>query len=299
MGKRLTILTSALLIWAGWSTPTPAKGLNVVIFGDDAGPATFSEQSPTFQHARRTIESRLNDAGYRVFDGAAAIAASNGGQKGSSDRPAIDAVRAATQPPMDVAVYLSVHASQTDLTYATRISTWISGRLVLVGTGRRLDLLEFEAPLRRRAPGACDRRCVLDLVSADAETLAGKLGDGIARKLDTVAAARPIHTPVKNGVAAPTGYTLVIEGFSPQEAARVEEYLVVFPGYVRHRLVGDQPGRREHWYETNVPAQRLKKSLEKMLGHMGVGARIVANKDRITVKKFTGAESIKANANDW
>lgn len=283
MGKRLTFLTIAALVWAGWAAPAPAKGLNVAILGDDAGPATFPEQSPTFLRARRTIESRLNDAGYRVFDGAAT-------------RPPLESP---LEPPMDVAVYLSVYASQADLTYATRITTWIAARLVLVSTGRRLDSFEFEAPPHRLAPGACDRRCVLDLVSADAETLAGKLGEGIARKLGTVAATQPTDIPVKDVDGARTAYTLIFEGFSPGETARTEEYLVVFPGYVRHRLVDDQPGRREHLYETVVPAGRLEKSLDKMLGHMGVGAHIVAIGDRITVKKFTGAKSAKANTNDW
>ena len=283
MGKRLTILATAALVWAGWAAPAPAKGLNVAILGGDAGPATFSEQSPTFQRARRTVESRLNDAGYRVFDGTAT-------------RPSLGPPQ---EPHMDVAVYLSVHASQADLTYATRITTWISGRLVLVSTGRRLDSLEFEAPPHRRAPGACDRRCVLDLVSTDAEVLAVKLGDGIARKLGTVAAAQPPNIPIKDGDGARNAYTLIFEGFSLEEAARTEEYLVVFPGYVRHRLVGDQTGRREHRYETDVPVGRLEKSLAKMLGHMGVGARIVAIGDHITVKKFTGASAGPANTNDW
>jgi hypothetical protein len=275
MGKRLTILATAALIWACGAGPAPAKGLNVAVFGDGAGPATFSEQSPTFRRARQTIESRLIDAGYNVFD---------------SD---------ATQPSMDVAVYLSVHASESNLTYATRITTWIAGRLVLVGTGRRLDLLEFEAPPRRRAPGACDRRCVLELVAADAEVLAGKLGNGIAEKLGAVAATRPIDTPVKSGDGARIGYTLVIEGFSSEEAARVEEYLVVFPGYVRHRLRSVQAGRREHRYETDASRGQVEKSLAKMLRHLGVGARIAAAGDRITVNKTVAAGPGPANANDW
>ncbi len=81
-------------------------------------------------------------------------------------------------------------------------------------------------------------------------------------------------------------YALVFRGFSAQERRGIEEYLVEFPGYQKHRLVEDRPERREYHYETSAGKAQLSGDLAKMLAFLDLPSRMTFDAGRFQVRNI-------------
>ena len=134
-------------------------------------------------------------------------------------------------------------------------------------------------PLCRREP--------LDTGTGRTASVGGSDAGGQSRLLDipqqvTVSQLAPATPPGETQ----RRFVLVFRGFSTQERRGIEEYLVEFPGYQKHRLVKDRLEHREYHYETNAGKAQLSSDLAKMLAFLDLPSRVAFDAGRFQVRNI-------------
>ncbi len=302
MRKAIMLSAAGLLVisCANVSTPSLAgEKPNIIIMGEDADRDTVPRNSRVFRRVLDALSNQLNEEGFDVFDETAVTLGDFAqGRTRRTDAEIIDIARSATKPPLDVAVIFQIYASADQLTYTTKVKTRITGRLLAVKTGQRLGNFEVESPGNWVAPVKCPRECILEVVGTNARILANDLGAVLTEKL--------VHLIDRGGTVAkleeggiPGAYTLVFDGFNETDYNDIEEYLVVFSGYKRHRPTYTSPRRHEIWYESDIGSGRLNRNLIKMLDHLDVRGTVTFSGNTFTLKKVTFRKRRAINPKEW
>ena len=129
------------------------------------------------------------------------------------------------------------------------------------------------------------------------------MGAALAEKLiwvsDPAPARKHVLKPKRTLAAAPNGYALVLDGFTPEDVMGIEEYLVVFSDYNRHRPVRANARHHEFWYESGASSGRLYRNLTKMLSHMGLRGRIEFSGNVFTIAKISPRAQRGFEKGDW
>ncbi len=247
MPKGLSALASAAALMccvaAAAPPPAAADSPNIMIMGEDADRDTVPCNSRVFEAVRRAVVSQLDQQGYNVFDETAAMGPNfTAGRCRRADAELIDVLRAATRPPIDVAVLLRMYATVEELTYTARVRARISGRLLNVGTGQNLGGFEVRSPEEwtMRVDCAQERAC--------------------------------LHN----------AYTLIFDGYSTDDVRLAEEYLVAFKDYQKHRTSSISPRRREYWYKSCIDSARLTRNFAVMFKFMNTPSTIDFSPSRNT-----------------
>lgn len=263
---------------------------NLVVVGADDDPAAVRHDSRILQRAHIALSDQLHEAGFDVFDAVDLFpAALQRARRG--DREIVAAARTAKRPPLDIVVIFSAYTKARENDYGTWVGARVAGRMLNVRTGQLLATFELASPKLRRAPAACARPCLVEIVSREAQILARDMGAALAEKLIWVSTPlpprKPAPKPKRTLAAAPQGYALVLDGFTPEDVMGMEEYLVVFRDYARHRPVRAGARHHEFWYESAAPSGRLYRNLQKMLDHMGLHSRIQFAGNVFTIAKVS------------
>ncbi len=289
---RRVILMSAvgllLISCANVSTPSiAAEKPNIMIMGDDADRDTVPRNSPVFRRVLDALSNQLNEEGFDVYDETAVtLDAFAQGRTRRTDAEIIDIARLAKRPPIDVAVIFQIYASADQLTYTTKVKTRISGRLLAVKNGQRLGNFEVDSPREWVAPATCPRECILEVVGTKSRILANDLGAVLTEKLARLVARGDNVADFERG-GIPRAYSMVFDGFNETDINDIEEYLVVFSGYKRHRPTYSSPRRHEIWYESDISSGRLNRNLKKMLEHLDLRGTVTFSESTFSVKKIT------------
>jgi hypothetical protein len=173
--------------------------------------------------------------------------------------------------------------------YTTKVTTKIVGRLLNVQTGRRLGNFEIDSGRPWNVPSTCEIECILKNSSDKSRLMANDLGAALAEKLAWITDGGNSHLgldrPGTNRLN--TGYSLTFDGFSGEDFAEIEEYLVAFSGYDSFRPVEIRYTRTEIWYKSSIGTAKLNRNLKKMLAEMNLVATINFSGNAFTVKKIT------------
>lgn len=258
---------------------------NLLIMGEDFDKDTVPRDSRVFKRVFSVIDEELNQRGFAVYD-ETAITLDNFAQ-GRTRRPdaeLIDIARSVTRPPIDVAVLFSIYASAKDVGYTTKIRVRVEGRLLNVRTGQRLGNFEVEGVPEWTAPPKCNRECILEEVGGKARIIGADLGAVLTEKLAWLVS--PTGGAGDSGQPMDGAYTLIFDGFTPDEVMLFEEYLVKFTGYKRHRPTYSGSRRQEIWYESTIVAVRLNRNLHRMLEESGIRGTVQFSGSQYTVKKI-------------
>ncbi|WP_376696533.1 hypothetical protein [Wenzhouxiangella sp. EGI_FJ10305] len=257
---------------------------NLLIMGEDYDEDTVPRDSRVFRRVLNALSNQLHDEGFKVYDETAvSLDDFAQGRVRRSDAELIDIARSIDQPPIDVVVMFSIYASAKDVDYTTKVRTRVEGRLLNVRTGQRLGNFELPSPREWNAEPNCSRECILETVGGYARILANDVGAVLTEKLAWM---------VDGGGQAPGGgienaYTLVFDGFTPEEIMTFEEYLVIFSGYRDHRPTYSGARRQELWYESQIEAARLNRNLQRMLQETGLRGVVTFSGSNFTVRKVT------------
>ena len=283
------------MLFLALALPGPAVASdppNILLLGVAKGD-DLSADGRALQGVLDHLSERLLEAGYAIY-GETALEREGGRPPlaGRSDGELLDVARKTRRPPLDLALVLSVSADAREHTYTTKIVSRIDARLLDVATGRRLGSFLVKSPGALRAPIGCDRACVLAAVARDT----GRLSEVLAREVGDRLASIAVEAPAAKNSDLATAYSLVFDGFSTDEINELEEYLVVFSGYRRHRPVGTAEGRHEYWYESQTSRGRLSRNLRKMLGHLELNGRVHLAGNVFTVEKLGTPDP---GARDW
>ena len=289
--RMMTHLAAAAILGAS-CTAAPALSADkpyLLIMGEDGDEDTVPRNSRVFKRVLDALSNQLHDEGFDVFD-ETAVSLDNfaQGRTRRTDAELIDIARTLVRPPMDVLALFSIYASAEKKSYTTKIRIRIPGRLLNVRTGRRLGNFEVVSPKEWNAPVKCPRECILEVIGDNAKILANDVGAVLAEKLANLTRGGG-EDKAGGGEKAgglPTAFSLVFDGFSPEEYRRMEEYLVVLEGYKRHRPVYMGKRRQEIWYESQSESARMQRDLDKMLEHLGWSGRITYSGNVFTLQKI-------------
>lgn len=297
---RLLLTLACCAALAG--TAAAAGKPNIVVVGADSDPASVRHDSRIFKRAYVALSDQLHEAGFDVFDAVDLLPpAAKRARRG--DREIVKAARAAKRPPLDIVVIFSAYTKARDNDYGTWLGARVAGRMLNVRTGQLLATFELGSPKLRRAPSGCARPCLIEIAGREAQILARDMGAALAEKLIWVSDPLPVRKAKpktqRTLAAAPHGYALVLDGFTPEDVMGMEEYLVVFRDYARHRPVRASARHHEFWYESGAPSGRLYRNLQKMLDHMGLRGRIDFAGNVFTIAKISPRAARGFEKGDW
>jgi hypothetical protein len=298
---RLATLFLIALATHGGAT-VAAERPNVLIIGADGEQDTVPRHSRVFKGVVDELSAVLQDNGFAVYDEAAITPGEFArGRTRRNDAELIDIARSALRPPVDVAIIFSIHTRAEQLSYTTKVGSQITARLLNVMTGQHLGSFRVMSPRSLRAPLDCVRGCLAEVVERDTRRLSRELGRQLAQRLTSMLGAKtvPYGSPGDVYSGLPTAYALVFEGFSDEEVFEIEEYLVVFSGYQRHRPISTGRRRHEYWYETGSARGRLNRNLSKMLDYLDMPGQVDLLGNVFTVTKTAVVESRAGSWDDW
>ena len=193
---------------------------------------------------------------------------------------------------VSLAVIFSIYPTIQERGHARKLRVRISGRLLNVRSGRRLNNFEVESPSASNLPSDCDRGCELERVGSEARYLARDLGAVLARKLDWLVSARgdriedrrPDDADFRSGLT--TAYVLTFSGFARRDLNNIEDIITDFRGYEHLRTISSSLRTQEYWYETSSGSARLNRNLRLMLEDLGIRARLVYAGNEFTLEKY-------------
>jgi hypothetical protein len=266
---------------------------NILVMGEDADHDTVARDRRIFKRVLDTLAEEMNNEGFRVYDEVAVtLDGFTQGRTRRSNAEIIDIARSVKSAPIDVAVIFSIHPTIQERDHARKLRVRISGRLLNVRSGRRLNNFDVESPSASSLPSDCDRDCELERVGSEARYLARDLGAVLARKLDWLVSARgdrfedrrPDDDDSRSGLT--TAYVLTFSGFARREINNIEDIITAFSGYEHLRTISSSLRTQEYWYETSSGSARLNRNLRLMLEDLGIRARLVHAGNEFTLEKY-------------
>lgn len=294
----LTLVFTLLLALTGWTTQAAAADKpNLLVMGEDGDKESVPRSSRVFQRVQDALIDQLNVAGFDVYDETAiTLDDFKQGRSRRTDAELLDIARSVRRPPIDVVVVFSIYASGKALDHTTKIRTRIEGRILNAKSGKRLDSFEVTSPREWSAEPNCARECILEVVGDYSKILGKDLGAVLAEKLEYI-----VDSDGSGGESeVSTGYTMIFDGFSPEEMEDIEEYLMIFDGYRTHRPSYMGKTRSEIWYESSIRTSALTRNLNRTLKHLGYNTRVQFSGNTVTVQRITKRGEGKKRTNpDW
>ena len=301
MKKMIFMFAGALLLISCAGAP-PSMAIekpNLLIMGEDADQDSVPRNSRVFRRVLDALTNEIHNEGFDVFDETAiSLDDYAQGRVRRTDAEIIDIAKSVKRPPIDIAVIFTIYASARDFNYTTKIKTRVTGRILAVKSGQRLGNFEVESPREWTAAANCPRECLLETVGKYSKIIARDVGSVLAEKLvDIYDGDRDDDGYSKANLA--NGFSLVFDGFSEDDMLDMEEYIVVFKGYERHRAVYAGRMHHEYWYESSSTATRLNRNLRKMLKHIGISGRVQFSGNEYVVTRISKRKRRNLDPNNW
>jgi len=267
-----------------------ANNANILVIGNDANKGSVSRNSPVFTRVIGALANQMHDNNFDVYDETAiTLDGFDQDRINRTDAEIINIARSIKRPPIDIAVIFSIYVNTQAQGYSTKVSARIEGRLLNVQTGRRLGNFEIDNTKPWNVPSSCDLDCILENATDNSILMASDLGAVLAEKLAWMTDGGNSHLgldrPGTNQMNA--GYNLIFDGFSGENFAKLEEYLVVFSGYDSYRPTEIRYTRTEIWYKSSIGTAKLLRNIKKMLAELNFKATINFIGNTFTVKKIT------------
>ena len=259
---------------------------NILVIGEDADNDTVPRNNRVFDRVLRAIQSKMNEAGFDVFDETAVTLGALAQDRVRRDNgEIIEVCRAVRSPPLDVAVIFSIWPNTRRTDVATYVSSRVEGRMLNCRTGQILG--SFERNFKNVVlPQRCSRDCILEAVGQRTRVIGRDVALVLARNLAWLLTGDPVPVVGDPGPGFPTQFTLVFDNFTAEDMEVVEKYLRVFGGYRAHRLVEASATRQNIWYETSSDGARLRPNLVKMLDLERIEAVVSFSGNTFTVEKI-------------
>lgn len=282
-----------LFITLGVAPSYAADRPNILIMGEDVDEDTVPRKSRVFKRVLNALSNQLHDVGFDVYDETAVtLGEFVQGNSRRDDAELIDIGRSIQQPPIDVVVIFSIYASIDKKDHISKLKSRVEGRLLQVKSGQRLGNFEVKAPNNATVPVDCSRECILENVGDEAKILASDVGAVLSEKL-----AWMVGEEGDSQLA--NGFTLTIDGFSPEEVMDMEEYLVIFSGYMSHRPIYSTPRRSEIWYQSTIDSAKLLTNLKRVLKELELSGMVLFSGNAYTIRKTKPRKKKKVNTEGW
>jgi hypothetical protein len=166
--------------------------------------------------------------------------------------------------------------------------------MLSVQDGRFIDKWEEKVPDRWALPNRCFpnnaaepvRECILEAVGDDAKIIAADLGAILSEKLTAWIGAGGSSSRIAG--SDPGGmerrYELIFDGFDSRDWRDIEEYLVIFSGYISHRPQVTRERYREVSYLSTISPAKLQRNLTKLADVLDLDASVRFSGKTYTVR---------------
>jgi hypothetical protein len=285
-----------------FSTCYGADSVNLLIMIEDADKDSIPRDSRINKRVHGSISQQLNHIADLYDETSITLDTFKQGRVRRTDAELLDIARSITRPPIDIVVVLSTYASVTTSEYAKKARARVEGRLLNAKSGQFLDNFEVQSPRSWSIPYACDKQaCMLEEMGDEAKVLGDELGLILAEKLNWLINA---ESPEQNTTAKSTmvnDYYLEFDGFSAQDVASIEEYLLVFSGYISHRPTQQRHTRTTLLYRSTIGTAKLSRNMLKLLEELNMRATINFEGNTYSVKRITlrGENPTRDIADGW
>jgi hypothetical protein len=265
-----------------------ADSVNLLIMIEDADTDSIPRDSRINKRVHASISQQLNHIADVYDETSITLDKFKQGRVRRTDAELFDIARSITRPPIDIVVVLSTYASVTTSDYAKKARARVAGRLLNAKSGKLLDNFEVQSPRSWAIPYACDKQtCMLEEIGDEAKVLGDELGMILAEKLNWL-----LNPDTANDGSASTlemfnDYYLEFDGFSAQDMTRIEEYLLVFSGYISHRPTQQRHTRTTLLYRSTIGTAKLSRNMVKVLEELNMRATLNFEGNSFNVKRIT------------
>ena len=265
-----------------------ADSVNLLIMIEDADKDSIPRDSRINKRVHASISQQLNQIVDVYDETSITLNKFKQGRVRRTDAELLDIARSITRPPIDIVVVLSTYASVKTSEYAKRARARVEGRLLNAKSGQFLDNFEVQSPRSWTIPYACDRQtCMLEEMGDEAKVLGDELGLILAEKLNWLLNGESADKNAAPAVAMFNDYYLEFDGFNAQEVAIIEEYLLVFSGYISHRPTQQRHTRTTLLYRSTIGTAKLSRNILKLLDELNMRATINFDGNLFSLKRIT------------
>ena len=281
-----------------------ADSVNLLIMIEDADKDAVPRDSQINKRVHASISQQLNHIVAVYDETSITLNHFKQGRIRRSVAELLDIARSITRPPIDMVVVFSTYATVHTSEYAKKARARVEARLLNAKSGRFLDNVEVQSPRSWSIPYACDKQtCVLEEMGDEAKVLGDELGQILAEKLNWLLngqvngqlnkhIAGEQYGQATNNRSASTvtivnDYYLKFDGFSAQDMASIEEYLLVFSGYISHRPTQQRYTRTTLLYRSTIGTAKLSRNILKLLAELNMRATINFEGNEFSVKRIT------------
>lgn len=308
LGKILVLAAAGVAAFGtAASAQTGPRGPNIMIAGEDADPGTLPRGEDSFNRVERAIAEQLIARGFKVYDETAITQDLLPQGRVRRKLPELLEIAKLAKTPIDVIVVFELHFWAKPMKYvhdAFQPSVRVTGRMIRVRGGQDLGNYEYGSDIELDPiPGSCVRipndRCVEEAVGNQARPIGSAVGNGLATKLaaylradgdpgvvvpggSTSFAGTGASRPICNDMDG-TPYVLRVRNFDGPELSRLEEAFTSFACYEHYRVLKQEPGVTDYWYETRADQARLLRNLRFVLEYMGLPGQISLTAGNIIV----------------
>jgi hypothetical protein len=265
-----------------------SDSVNLLIMIEDADKNSVPRDSQINKRVHASISLQLNQVADVYDETSLTLDTYRQGRVRRSDAELLDIARSITRPPIDIVVVLSTYASVTTSEYAKKARARVEGKILNAKSGQFLDSFEVQSPRSWSIPYACDRQtCILEEMGDEAKVLGDELGLILAEKLNWLLNGEIEDNRIALATEMFNDYYLTFDGFSAQDMANIEEYLVIFSDYISHRPTQQRHTRTTLLYRSASGTAKLSRNILKLLEELNMRATMNFEGNSFSVKRIT------------
>jgi hypothetical protein len=279
-----------------------ADSVNLLIMIEDADKDSVPRNSRINKRVHASISQQLNQIADVYDETSITLNNFKQGRIRRTDAELLDIARSITRPPIDIVVVLNTYASINTSEYAKKARARVEGRLLNAKSGQFLDNFEVQSPRSWAIPYACDRQtCMLEEMGDEAKVLGDELGLILAEKLNWLLNGDATNNNSAQAAKMFNDYYLEFDGFSAQDMTSIEEYLLVFSGYISHRPAQQRHTRTTLLYRSTISTAKLSRNMFKLLDELNMRATINFEGNSFRLKRITlrGENTTRDIADGW
>jgi hypothetical protein len=299
---KMVVVSLALGLCPYSSYSYAADSVNLLIMIEDADNDSIPRDSRINKRVHASISQQLNHIADVYDETSVTLKSFKQGRVRRSNTELLDIARSITRPPIDIVVVISTYASVNTSEYSKKGRARIEGHLLNAKSGQFLDNFEVQSPRSWTVPYACDRQtCMLEEIGDEAKVLGDELGLILAEKLNWILNGDIAKNSSASTVEMFNDYYLEFDGFSAQDMASIEEYLLVFSGYISHRPTQQRHTRTTLLYRSTISTAKLSRNILKLLEELNMRATINFEGNAFNLKRITlrGENPTRDIADGW
>ncbi|MBU3003126.1 hypothetical protein [Paraglaciecola arctica] len=276
------------LTFAALPSAQGADSVNLIIMIEDADKNSLRRNNQINKRVYASISQQLSQVADIYDETSLTLDTFNQDREYRTDAELIDIARSITRPPIDLVVVLSTYAAITTTDYAKNARARVAAKILNAKSGLFLDNFEVLSPRTWSIPYACNKQsCILEEIGDEAKVLGDELGLVLAEKLNWLISGETSQPNTTYKTQIVNDYYLEFDGFSLQDMANIEEYLLLFSGYISHRPTQQRHTRTTLLYRSTSGTAKLSRNILKLLEELTMRATINFEGNNFNVKRIT------------